>query len=390
MDPFDELIDRKGTGSLKWEKYRRKDIIPMWVADMDFRAPSPILTALHNHIDHGVLGYPAPKDDLIEVICSMLKEKYSWAIDPKWIVWLPGLVTGLNLACRSVGIEGDEVLSMVPIYPPFLSAPRIARKKLVTVPLHNDSGKWLFDIRDFEQARTSQSKLLLLCNPQNPTGRVFSRPELESLATFCLENKIVICSDEIHCDLILEKLDHVPFATLTPELESQTITLMAPSKTFNIPGLGCAFAIIPNPLIKGKFKAAMEGIVPDVNALGYTACLAAYRDCNHWVKELIRYLRGNRDLLMRRIKGEMSALSINPIEATYLAWIDVRQTGISQPGAYFENYGVGLSDGAYFGTNGFIRLNYGCPRSLLCEGLNRMKTALTEFCETNLSNGNKG
>ena len=351
----------------------------MWVADMDFRAPPPVLAALRNHVDHGIFGYPMPTEELTEVVCGMLKTKYDWKIDPNWILWLPGLVTGLNLACRSVGSDGDDVITMVPIYPPFLSAPGFSQKGLVTVPLHKSTGKWCFNMEDFEKARTPNTKLFMLCNPHNPTGRVFTRSELESIADFCLKHNFIICSDEIHCDLIFGHRRHIPTATLKPELLNQTITLMAPSKTYNIPGLGCSFAIIPNSFLKGKFKSAMQGIVPEVNALGYTACLAAYRDSADWLKELLKYLQGNRDLVLDTINYELSDLSVTPIEATYLAWIDVRQTEISQPAVYFEKYGVGLSGGIHFGGKGFVRLNYGCPRTVLEEGLQRIKNALSDL-----------
>ena len=373
---FDEVINRKGTGSLKWDRYRNTDIIPMWVADMDFRAPTPILDALHNDVQHGIFGYPKPKEELVEVICRMLKNKYDWVIDPAWIVWLPGLVTGLNIACRSVGDDGDQVMSMVPIYPPFLTAPRFSKRELVTIPLSKNTDKWSFAIEDFENARTPRSKLLLLCNPHNPTGRVFTPKELTPLAKFCLEHNIVLCSDEIHCDLILKDLNHTPTAKLSKEIQDQTITLMAPSKTYNIPGLGCSYAIIPNPLLRGRFRESMQGVVPDINVLGFTACHAAYEKCADWHKKLIKYLRENRDLVIERVNRDLLGLAIAPIEATYLAWIDTRDSGLVQPAAFFEKFGVGLSDGSYFGGNGFVRLNYGCPRSLLEEGLTRMEKAL--------------
>ena len=376
MNQFEQIINRKGTGSLKWDRYLEKDMIPMWVADMDFRSPPPVLTALHEHIEHGIFGYPVPPKALTDVVCARLRNQYNWEIDPKWIVWLPGLVCGLNIACRSVGSEGDEVISMVPIYPPFLSAPRLSKRELATVTLNSVNGQWSFSIADFEKIRTPHSKLFLFCNPHNPTGRVFTHEELESLADFCLEHNIIICSDEIHCDLILDDLKHTPMATLKPELLNQTITLMAPSKTFNIPGLCCSYAIIPNPKLQRNFKSAMAGIVPEVNALGYTACLAAYRDGADWLRGLLDYLRGNRDLVQETINQKLPRLSTNPIQATYLAWIDARSTGLSQPASHFEKFGIGLSDGRYFGADGFVRLNYGCPRPLLEEGLTRMMEAL--------------
>jgi cystathionine beta-lyase len=222
----------------------------------------------------------------------------------------------------------------------------------------------------------SATRLFLLCNPHNPVGRMFTRSELQQLAEICLENDTIICSDEIHCDLILDPdMRHIPTATLAREVEQQTITLMAPSKTFNIPGLGCSFAVIPSPDLRRQFTAAMAGIVPHVNALGYAAALAAYRDGWPWLDELLVYLRKNRDLLVERV-NRMEGLHTTPVEATYLAWIDARPSRIENPAAFFENGGVGLSDGREFDGDGFVRLNFGCPRSRLIEALDRMERTM--------------
>jgi cystathionine beta-lyase len=323
-----------------------------------------------------VFGYTLPPEELNRLIVSMLEKTYNWAVDPKWLVWLPGLVTGINVACRAIGRDNDEVMTAVPIYPPFLTAPGFNRRKLVKVPLKEEDGRWQFDFDRLEQMITQNTRMFMLCSPHNPVGRVFSRSELAQLAGICHDHDIIICSDEIHCGLILDKdKEHVPTATLDAEIAERTITLMAPSKTFNIPGLGCAFAVISNPKLRKQFKNAMDGIVPMPNALGYAATMAAFSKCGDWHEALLSYLRANRATVSRAIR-QMPSLSIAPVEATYLAWIDMRSSGLEKPVKFFEEAGVGLQDGIEFDGPGFARLNFGCPRILLKKGLNRMKAAM--------------
>lgn len=373
---FDTIINRTDTASEKWDRYRGRDIIPLWVADMDFRTAPAILEALHERVSHGVFGYTAPPQKLVETVLAMLKQEYDWQAEAEWIIWLPGLVTGLNVACRTVGDDNDEVLTFTPIYPPFMSAPPLSQRSLVKVPLQLQAGRWGWDPADLEQAITPRARLLLLCNPHNPVGRVWSRDELTQIAELAERHNLIICSDEIHAGLVLdEDKQHIPIATLSAETARRTITLQAPSKTFNIPGLGCSFAVISDHTLRRAFRKAMGRIVPHVNTLGYTAAQAAYKSGGEWRRELIAYLRNNRDLVLEEV-GRMPGLSVTHVEATYLAWIDARQTRIEQPARFFEEAGVGLSDGTDFDAPGFIRLNFGCPRPLLVEGLRRMRTAL--------------
>jgi cystathionine beta-lyase len=373
---FDKPVGRLGTASLKWDKYKRKDIIPLWVADMDFRSPPAVIQALKSRVDHGVFGYTIVPDELVETVVSMLAKEYMWLVEPEWIVWLPGLVTGLNITCRCVGEKSDDVLLSVPIYPPFLTAPQLSGKNLVTTALIEEGGRYIFDFDGLENDVTSRTRLFLHCNPHNPVGRVFSEEELKRLAWICDKHDVIICSDEIHCGLVLDTdKKHIPIATLGEDIARRTVTLMAPSKTFNIPGLGCSFAVIAERSLRKSFIRVMEGIVPHVNALGYTAALAAYRDSKSWHSELLDYLRENRDLVSKSIQ-DMPGLSMNHVEATYLAWISTKEAGIEEPAVFFETAGVGLSDGTYFGTPGFVRLNFGCPRSLLIEALDRMGHSL--------------
>jgi len=373
---FDNVVDRRGTYSAKWEKYKGRDIIPLWLADMDFRSPPAVIEALHQRVERGVFGYPSAPEELIAVVLSMLLITYGWEVKPEWLVWLPGLVTGLNVICRAAAERGEEVLTAVPVYPPFLSAPRLSGRSLVTIPLIQEAGRWTFDFDRLASLVTSRTRLFLLCNPHNPVGRVFTREELARLALICQKHDLIICSDEIHCGLVLDPdKAHLPIATLDPGIAQRTVTFMSPSKTFNLPGLGCAFAIIPDEQWRRRFRQTMAGIVPGVNLLGYVAALAAYRDASGWQAALLSYLRGNRELVRTAI-SRMPGLSMSHVEATYLGWIDTRGAGIEEPGKFFEDAGVGLADGSAFGGPGFVRLGFACPRSTLAEALTRMSRAL--------------
>jgi cystathionine beta-lyase len=374
---FDTPVNRQNTASLKWDRYKDRDIIPLWVADLDFKSPPPVIDALHHRVEHGVFGYGVTSAELVEVVSAILADRYNWQIHPEWLVWLPGLVSGLNIACRSVGSEGDGVMSMIPVYPPFLTGPQHFNKKLIRVGLLDDGSRWVIDFELFEKSITDNTRLLLLCSPHNPVGRVFDKEELARLVSICEKYDIIICSDEIHCDLILDgDKKHIPTAAISPEASARTITLMAPSKTFNIPGLGCSFAVISDAGLRQDFLKAMAGIVPEVNILGIEASLAAYRDGWEWHGALLDYLRENRSLVELEV-GRMDGLAMNHVEATYLAWIDARSIDPLSPASYFEKAGVGLSEGSEFGSPGFVRLNFGCPRSLLWQALERMKQALS-------------
>jgi cystathionine beta-lyase len=276
---FDQSPCRQGTDRLKWQRYG--DALPLWVADMDFPAPEPVLAALHERVAHGVFGYGAPPEALTETLCARMADLYHWTVTPEQIVYLPGLVCGLNVTCRAIGEPGNEVLVQTPVYPPFLAAPLNQERRLITAELTAEScdGRlyYAFDDAAFAAKISSRTRLFILCHPHNPVGRAFDRAELGRLAELCERYDLTVCSDEIHCDLLLDGRRHIPLATLGPEIAHRCITLMAPSKTFNIPGLGASFAIIQNPELKRRFKQALRGIVPDVNILGLTAALAAYQ-----------------------------------------------------------------------------------------------------------------
>ena len=374
---FDAVIDRRASASIKWNKYAGRDVIPMWVADMDFRSAPAIIEALKKRAEHGVFGYTDPPAELGPTIAAALERDHDWQIRPEWLIWLPGLVSGINLVCRAIGEDGDDVVTAVPVYPPFLSGPVHQRRTLTRVPMRLDTCGWVWDLERLEAHIRRHTKLLLLCNPHNPVGRVFTREELTELARIAAKHDLVICSDEIHCGLVLDaRRAHVPIAALGEEIAARTVTLMSASKTFNLPGLGCAFAVVPNALLRARLARAAAGIVPRVNLMGFAATLAAYRDGLPWQRALIDYLRVNRDLVVERIRAT-DGLSITEIEATYLAWIRIDSARIDDPIALFERAGVGLYDGRAFGTEGFVRLNFGCPRSLLEQALDRMHRAAT-------------
>lgn len=377
---FDRVIDRRALPGEKWGRYAGRDVLPLWVADMDFAAPPAVLAALHARVEHGVFGYTDAWPGLVEAVVGGLQRDHGWTIDPAWLVWLPGVVTGFNVACQIAGEAGDGVLTATPVYPPFLAAPANTGRALQRCELVLREGRWQWDWAALEAACSARTRVLLLCSPHNPVGRVFDRTELQRLADFATRHDLLICSDEIHCGLVLDAdKPHLPIAALGEDVARRTITLMAPSKTWNIPGLYCAFAVIPDATLRRRYVRAMRGLVPHVNVLGMVAAEAAYRDGDAWRQALLDYLRGNRACVLAAV-GAMPGLEITVPEATYLAWIDCRAMlaarGVSDAAAFFEAAGVGLSDGAAFGAPGFVRLNFGCPRATLDEALARMARAL--------------
>ncbi len=299
---FDTVYDRNETDSQKWQKYAGRDILPMWVADMDFHAPEAVLDALHERIDHAVFGYSRPEASCIEAVVEMFEREYDWKIQPEWIVWLPGLVVGLNLASRAFCDKNDTVLTTAPIYPPFILGPQFQDRSTVRAKMALDGNRYVIDWDALEAAVQPNTKLFLFCNPHNPCARVFEREELEKVIEFCERHDLICCSDEIHCELTLDGRKHIPLASLSKEAAKRIFTFTAPSKTYNIPGLGCSIGIFPDDSIRRKFLAATRGIMAEVNNLGYVACEAAYRYGQEWRQELQRYLAGNRDLIHSYIK----------------------------------------------------------------------------------------
>lgn len=377
---FDEIIPRRETESIKWNLYG-KEILPFWVADMDFRSPQPVIDALEERVKHGVFGYPSENLTLKETIKEHLSNLYQWNISLEDIVYLPGVVNGFNLVIHALTQPDQQVLMQPPVYHPFLSAPQNAGAKRKDAPLQMDlNRKYQIDFDQFEGAVDSKTSLFLLCNPHNPVGKVFTENELISMADICLKKDVYICSDEIHADIIFPGYQHIPIASLSPEIAKKTITLMAPSKTFNIAGLGFSFAVAQNPELRKKLKQARAGIVPEVNLLASTAALAAYQHGEDWLTQLLIYLEGNYRTLVDFIQENIPEIKITPIEGTYLAWFDCRDLEIDKsPYEFFlQDAGVAFNDGKIFGSGGegFVRFNFGCPRSMMIEGLERMKQAL--------------
>ncbi|MGL6019245.1 MAG: MalY/PatB family protein, partial [Gibbsiella quercinecans] len=338
---FDQQIDRSHSDSVKWDKYHGRDIIPLWVADTDFRSPPAVIAALQQRVAHGVFGYGHPSPDLIAVFVQRMVERYGWHIKPEWLVFLPGLISGLNLCVRAFSAPGEGTLAPNPIYPPFRKAAKFSGRSQIAIPLALRQRRWVMDLPAAEAQLTGKERLLMLCNPQNPGGTVYRHDELLAQHAFAQRHDLVVCSDEIHCDLLLEPgLRHIPFASLNADAEQRSITLMAPSKTFNIAGLGAAMAIIPNPALRQRFNRQRSGLVPPVDVLALAAAHAAYRDGQPWLDALLDYLRANRDRVSQRI-NVMPGLQLQPIEATYLAWCDCSALPVENPHAFFEQAGVG-------------------------------------------------
>lgn len=362
--------------SLRWRKYAGRDVIPLWLADMDIPAPAAVVEALRRRIDNGLFGYGEPWPSLIEAVIEHCQREYGWRIEAEWIVWLPGLVPGLHLSCRTVGETGDGVFAATPVYPPFLSAPVAERRRLLTLPLVRHEAGWGWDFAAADVI-LRDARLMLLCHPHNPVGRAWRQDELWQLAALVEKHDLVVCSDEIHCDLTLVGR-HTPFATLAPEIARRTITLMAPSKTFNLAGLGCAYAIIPDATLRHAFSVAGRGIVPHPNVLGLTACEAALREGGAWRLQLLDVLRSHA-ARVEQVVNALPGLSMERVEASFLAWIDCHDLGIERPTVFFEHAGVGLSDGSVFGPGSayarYVRLNFGTTRYLLDEALARIGKA---------------
>jgi cystathionine beta-lyase len=384
---FDEAIDRQDSDCIKWHYYG-EDVIPMWVADMDFKSPEPVIEALHRRIDHGVFGYPELgtrntdlMKELTQTLVERMADRFNWAVRPEDIVLMPGVVTGFNLACHALAVPDGEVLIQTPVYHPILHAARETgcldrQMELTGTP----DGAYDVDYDLFADSITPQTRLFLLCNPHNPVGKVFRKDELLRMAEICLERGVTICSDEIHCDLIYRGQQHFPIAALDPEIAQHTITLMAPSKTFNLAGLQCSFAIIQNRELRERYVNSRKGLVSWVNLMGLQAGLAAYQAGGEWLARLLVYLEANRDLLVDFVRANLPGIKIGVPQGTYLAWLDCREAGIEgSPCQFFiERARVGFNDGEIFGPGGkgFVRMNFGTTRALLNEALQRIEHAL--------------
>jgi cystathionine beta-lyase len=365
---FDTPVERAGTWSTRWDRYAGQDVIPLWVADTDFRAAPAILEALAARVEHGVFGYSTPPHALREAIAERMARLYRWRVDPGWIVFLPGVVPGLHLAARKLVPAGGHAVIPRPVYHHFKRALELAPRAFTEVPLVLDGRRWTFDPESLRQSIRGETSAFFLCNPQNPGGTVFRREELERLAD--LTGERILVSDEIHCDLILEKgLQHIPIASLAPEISRRTVTLMSANKSFNIPAAGCGWAIVEDAKLRAAFSGEVAAhVIGSPSVSGLVATLAALTGGADWLAAQLEYLRGNRDLVESTIGFPMAH-----VEATYLAWVDC--SSVEDAAEVFLKNGVAVYDGAQFGDPGFIRLNFGTQRARLEEALKRIRNA---------------
>ena len=388
---FDTIIDRRSSNSIKWQMYP-ENVLPMWVADMDFSAPQPILEALHQAIDHGIFGYEKPSDELLATVAERMGKLYNWKVEPEMVVAVPGLVSGFNAAAWATCQPKDGILMQTPVYFPFLKVHENVSLTRQIAPLacekEGSTVNYQVDWDVFETAINSeggQTRLFLLCNPQNPTGQVYSHEELSRMAEICEKNDIIICSDEIHSELLLGGSKHIPIATLSPEIAARTITLLAPSKTFNVAGLFCGFAIIPDPDLRERYKKMVERLTFHVAGISQVSAQVAMSGvCDDWLAELNAYLTANRDFVVEYVRERLPGVRVTVPDATYLAWLDCSElvkTGKAEEPLcefFIDKAKVAFNEGADFGPGGenFVRLNFGCPRSTLEDGLERMRSVL--------------
>lgn len=359
---------------MKWDRYAGRDVIPLWVGDMDFQAPPAVRQAIEQRLQHGVLGYTRLPDSLVHSLIQWHSRRHGWQIEPEWILPLPGLVPSLSVACLACAPAQASVAVPDSVYGPFFKAVRKTGRRIAPVPVRHKEGRPLMSAEDLRRTVQVDTSLLMLCNPHNPGGTVYSQRELEQLAEVCLEHRLWICSDEIHCDMVYRGR-HIHMAALSEEIAARTITLVSPSKCFNLAGMSCGFAIIPDPDLRLLFKQATMGALGDVSALSYVAAEAAYRHCEPWLEQLLAYLRANRDLVCSSL-ATRGGLKVHSPQSSFFAWVDLRSLGIENVHAHFEQYGIGLSDGDQFGSPGWARINFGTRRELLEEGLQRFHLGL--------------
>lgn len=378
---FDRIIDRTGTSATKVQKYAGQDVLPFWIADMDFETPDFIHQAIAKRLEHPILGYTNVPEELYEQACDWLFQAHGWRVPTQWLVWLPGVVPGLNLAARAtLDMEGSSkpgsLAVPTPVYYPFREVAQHQGAASTELPLVRQNNQWIMDFDAMAHRLPADARTLLLCNPQNPTGRAYTRDELRGLITFCQTHNLMLCSDEIHSELLLdETATHTPIASLDADFAQQTISLYAPTKTYNMPGLSSAFAVIPNEDLRQRFRDARAGMVSSPSVLAYAAASAAFTYQGNWRSELLRYLRSNHQRLQSLMAAELPGRTTT-VQATYLAWMDLTEFGIEDIHGYFLQHGLGLSDGVAFGSPGFARFNFACPAPVLERGLERLQNAL--------------
>ncbi|WP_339494289.1 MalY/PatB family protein [Pseudomonas sp. RA_105y_Pfl2_P56] len=375
---FDQVFDRHNTGSTKWSRYAA-DVLPMWVADMDFAAPPVVIEALQQRLLHPLVGYSVAQDNLREAIVADLWNKFAWQVKPQELIFLPGVESGFNMALKALVQSQQNVVVQVPNYPPLRHAPGhwgLNRVELQFTP--QADGTYATPLDSLRDALNGGGALLL-SNPHNPIGKVFGREELQAVADICVAQDAWIISDEIHAELCFDGRVHIPTASLSPQIAQRTITLMSASKAYNIAGLKTSFMIIQDAALRERVNHARCGMVDSVNPLGMEATRVAYSEAGPWLAEMKTYLQANRDYLVEAVRSRLPGVTMNVPQGTYLAWLDCSALDLANPQQFFlEQAKVGLSAGLDFGDQSqqFVRLNFGCPRSMLEEGIARMERAL--------------
>lgn len=385
---FDEIIDRKNTNSVKWDyleqRFGRADILPMWVADMDFKSPSIIKEEIIKRAEHGVFGYTGASEKLSAALASWMKKRHNWEINNKWLVYSPGVVTSVNTAILTYTNPGDKILIQTPIYYPFYPSIKDNERELVTNPLKDINGCYEIDFEDLEKKLADNVKMMIFCSPHNPIGRVWRTDELEEILRLCRKYNVTIVSDEIHSDLVFKGHKHIPIASLDKDF-TNCITLVSPTKTFNVAGLAVSTAIIPDMELKQKFISTISKTGAGMlNIFGLEAAEAAYTHGQEWLEELLLYLENNLNILEDYFEKNIPQIKVIRPEATYLAWLDCNKLPVPAEKLkdFFVNKaGVALNDGLIFGKEGygFQRLNFACPTTVLLEGLKRIKKAVQEI-----------
>jgi cystathionine beta-lyase len=386
---FDRKIERRGTNCLKWDHadwfFGTNDLLPMWVADMDFEAPGPVLEAILKRAGHGAFGYTVKPESYHEALVEWMKKRHGWEIKKEWLAHAPGVVPAVHLSIMAFSHPGDTVLVNSPVYYPFYSAVKNTGRQLLMSPLKSGEGRYEMDFEDIERRIDSRTRLFILSNPHNPVGRVWKREELERLGEICLKNDIKIVSDEIHSDLVFEGYRHVPLASISRELSMQTITCVAPSKTFNLAGLATASVIVENKRMLDEYNNALSSVgIGLANIFGIVAFEAAYRYGEEWLEQLLPYLRENFDYMREFLGKNLPAVKVTELEGTYLAWLDFRGLGMTVEELkdfLYKKARVGFEDGSVFGEEGagFMRVNLACPRSTVEEALNRLLESYREI-----------
>ncbi len=380
---FDRVIERRGSGSAKYD-LSGPDVIPLWVADMDFASPPDVKDALVKRALHGIYGYGVESEEFFKSFIDWQYEKNRWVIDPASVLYSPGVVTSLYMAVEAFTKEGDAVIIQPPVYRPFFLAVEDTGRKLVCNPLVASDGLYRMDLDDAERKiRETGAKLLILCSPHNPVGRVWEAAELAALGKICRKYGVVVVSDEIHSDLVFDGYTHVPFLSVSPDFKDMSCVFAAPSKTFNIPGLKVSFAVIEDPTLRERFKrACTRAALGEPSIFGPVASIAAYRKGGPWLRAVMHYIDENRRIAESFFSSRLPAIKYSKLQGTYLMWLDFRALGLSEPELdklLHDKGKVWLQKGSFFGNegDGFFRLNIGCPRSVLEEGLERIASALT-------------